>query len=215
MYRGPEQAYAALDFVGKGYIMEGDILSSPIMGRLRYGRQDVQSCFKMLNLFNHASQAAMRDGVPSNGMAYNRFRETFFPQLHILQEENQSDEDREVFEAALEFTQNRETQPEVIEKRIKDLEKHIKAKIANNYFQVRKAFLALDTDFDGFITVEDLLRYMGHNEKVNFDDMKKLIMDKDPTKTGRLGYTEFSKWMGGTIHQTAGFYFRHDSSKNP
>lgn len=157
----------------------------------------------------------MRDGVPSNGMAYNRFRETFFPQLHILQEENQSDEDREVFEAALEFSQNREMQPEVIEKRIKDLEKHIKAKIANNYFQVRKAFLALDTDFDGFITVEDLLRYMGHHEKVNFDDMKKLIMDKDPTKTGRLGYTEFSKWMGGTIHQTAGFYFRHDSSKNP
>ena len=41
MYRGPEQAYAALDFAGKGYIMEGDILSSPIMGRLRYGKQDV------------------------------------------------------------------------------------------------------------------------------------------------------------------------------
>jgi len=41
MYRGPEQAYAALDFAGKGYIMEGDVLSSPIMGRLRYGRQDV------------------------------------------------------------------------------------------------------------------------------------------------------------------------------
>ena len=91
-----------------------------------------------------------------------------------------------MFETALEFTQNKELQPAVIEKRIKDLEKHIKLKIANNYFQVRKAFLALDADFDGFITVEDLLRYMGHNEKVNYDDMKKLIMDKDPTKTGRL-----------------------------
>ena len=98
-----------------------------------------------------------------------------------------------------------------MEKRIKDLEKHIKNKIANNYFQVRKAFLALDTDFDGYITVEDLLRYMGHNEQINYNDLKKLIMDKDPQKTGRLGYTEFSKWLGGTIHQTAGFYFRHDS----
>ena len=63
--------------------------------------------------------------------------------------------------------------------------------------------------------MEDLLRYMGHNESINYNDLKKLIMDKDPQKTGRLGYTEFSKWLGGTIHQTAGFYFRHDSQKNP
>ena len=40
MYRGPEQAYNALDFAGKSYIMEGDILSSPVMGRLKYNRQD-------------------------------------------------------------------------------------------------------------------------------------------------------------------------------
>ena len=40
-------------------------------------------------------------------MAYNRFRETFFPQLHILDEENQSDEDRQVIETALEFCTNK------------------------------------------------------------------------------------------------------------
>ena len=84
-----------------------------------------------------------------------------------------------------------------MEKRIKDLEKHIKLKIANNYFQVRKAFLALDTDFDGYITVEDLMRWLGN---ANYNDLKKLINDKDPTKSGRLGYSEFSKWLGGTIH---------------
>ena len=98
------------------------------------------------------------------------------------------------------MSNNKEKQSKVIEKRLKELEKAIKLKIANNYFQVRKAFLALDTDFDGYITVEDLLRYMGHNEQINYNDLKKLIMDKDPHKMGRLGYTEFSKWMGGTIH---------------
>ena len=76
---------------------------------------------------------------------------------------------------------------------------------------MRKAFLALDTDFDGYITVEDLMRWLGSNDNVNYNDLKKLIMDKDPQKSGRLGYSEFSKWLGGTIHQTAGFYFRHDS----
>ena len=80
---------------------------------------------------------------------------------------------------------------------------------------MRKAFLALDTDFDGYITVEDLMRWLGSNDNVNYNDLKKLIMDKDPQKSGRLGYSEFSKWLGGTIHQTAGFYFRHDSQKNP
>jgi hypothetical protein len=91
---------------------------------------------------------------------------------------------------------------------------------------VRKAFLGLDTDYDGFITVEDILRNFGDQttaqgkEKVsgsgiNFNDLKKLIMEKDSTKTGKLGYTDFSKWVGNCIHSSEGFYFRHDSVKNP
>ena len=26
---------------------------------------------------------------------------------------------------------------------------------------------------------------------------------------------DFSKWLGNSIHQSEGFYFRHDSIKNP
>ena len=216
MFRGPEQAYNGLDFAGIGYITDEDILKSPLVNTMKYSKADIQMCFKQLNLFNnHYQSHTIRDNVPPTGMAYNRFRETFFPQLHILDEENQSDEDRQVIETALEFCTNKGKQSEIMEKRIKDLEKHIKLKIANNYFQVRKAFLALDTDFDGYITVEDLMRFLGNSENANYNDLKKLIMDKDPEKSGRLGYGEFSKWLGGTIHQTAGFYFRHDSQKNP
>jgi hypothetical protein len=40
-------------------------------------------------------------------------------------------------------------------------------------------------------------------------------MEKDSTKRGKLGYADFSKWVGNSIHQSEGFYFRHDSIKNP
>jgi hypothetical protein len=91
---------------------------------------------------------------------------------------------------------------------------------------VRKAFLGLDTDYDGFITVEDILRNFGdqttgqnkdkiRGSGINFNDLKKLIMEKDSTKRGKLGYTDFSKWVGNCIHSSEGFYFRHDSVKNP
>ena len=90
---------------------------------------------------------------------------------------------------------------------------------------MRKAFLALDTDYDGFVTVEDILRNFGDQngqnkdknsrDGINFNDLKKLIMEKDSTKRGKLGYTDFSKWVGSCIHSSEGFYFRHDSIKNP
>ena len=40
-------------------------------------------------------------------------------------------------------------------------------------------------------------------------------MDKDSKKQGKIGYTDFSKWVGNAIHMSEGFYFRHDSVKNP
>lgn len=91
----------------------------------------------------------------------------------------------------------------------------MKLKFSNCYESVRKAFLALDSDYDGYITVEDILRYFGNEKEINYNDLKKLIQDKDSKKQGRIGYTDFSKWLGGSIHQCEGFYFRHDSSKNP
>ena len=43
---------------------------------------------------------------------------------------------------------------------------------------MRKAFLDLDDDFDGFVTVEDILRYFGSKD-LDFKDLTKLIIDKD------------------------------------
>lgn len=67
--------------------------------------------------------------------------------------------------------------------RLQKLEHYIKDKFANNWVSVRKAFLDLDTDYDGYVTVEDLLRLFGaENKEFDFNDLKKLINDKDSKK---------------------------------
>lgn len=50
---------------------------------------------------------------------------------------------------------------------------------------------------------------------MNYHDLKKLVHDKDSRKKGLIDYGDFSKWLGNTIHMSEGFYFRHDSVKNP
>lgn len=72
-----------------------------------------------------------------------------------------SDEEKQAKNNQKEMRQNKEKQPEIIADRLKRLEKILKDKFSNNWESVRKAFLALDSDYDGFITVEDILRYFG------------------------------------------------------
>ena len=50
---------------------------------------------------------------------------------------------------------------------------------------------------------------------MNYNELKKLMIDRDASGQGRINYTDFSKWLGNTIHLPQGFYFRHDSVKNP
>ena len=58
----------------------------------------------------------------------------------------------------------------------------------------------MDSDFDGFITVEDILKYFGTDTDLNYNELKKLMNDKDSKKVGRINYPDFSKWLGNTIH---------------
>ncbi len=91
----------------------------------------------------------------------------------------------------------------------------IKKKFSDAYDTVRKAFLALDTDYDGYVTLEDILRHFDKGNNLNYEDLKKLITDKDSKKAGRINYNDFSRWLGSSIHMSEGFFFRHDSVKNP
>jgi hypothetical protein len=76
--------------------------------------------------------------------------------------------------------------------------------------------LDLDFDYDGKINVADIVRFFGTDSKeFNLQDLQKLIREKDSKKRGYINYADFSSWLGGVIHQSEGFYFRHDSVRNP
>jgi Ca2+-binding EF-hand superfamily protein len=132
-----------------------------------------------------------------------------------VQEDPDDEEDKQAREHRNQLDNHREEQPAIIEQRLLKLERHLKTKFANCYESVRKAFLALDTDYVGFITVEDILKYFGNEKELNYNDLKKLMKDKDSKGQGKIGYSDFSKWLGSAIHLSEGFYFRHDSMKNP
>ena len=93
----------------------------------------------------------------------------------------------------------------------------LREKFQNTWVSVRKAFLALDIDKDGEISPEDIMRFFGDagNHLFDYYDLVKILEDLDSQKRGTINYNDFCRWMGGAIHKSEGFYFRHDSIKNP
>ena len=67
---------------------------------------------------------------------------------------------------------------------------------------MRKAFLDLDDNHDGFVEPSDIIRRYGGSIDFVFADLKKIMAENDSTKsgTGRLNYQDFSRWVGGAIH---------------
>ena len=57
MYRQPEAAFAAMDFCGKGYVLESDLLESKVVSRLKFSAQDVLLYVNHANLFSNYGNA--------------------------------------------------------------------------------------------------------------------------------------------------------------
>ena len=149
-------------------------------------------------------------------MDFEDFRRTFFPQYFQVEQDEGDGSDHETQKSTAKTPENVSQSQDTITARLYRLEQLIKDKFANNWVSVRKAFLDLDSDYDGFVTVDDILRFFGSEDKeMDFKDLTKLIIDKDHKKQGKINYTDFSKWMGGEIQKSEGFYFRHDSQRNP
>lgn len=106
--------------------------------------------------------------------------------------------------------------PEKLKKKLKNLEFTLKWKFENNWISVRKAFLDLDLDYDGYIRPEDIARYFSNESgNINYNELKQLMILRGHKKKGYLDFTDFSKWMGSAIQPSGGFFFRHDSIRNP
>ena len=59
------------------------------------------------------------------------------------------------------------------------------------------------------------MRNFGDERDLNYADLKKLVEERDTVNDGKISYNAFSSWVGGSIHMSEGFYFRHDSVRNP
>ncbi len=58
---------------------------------------------------------------------------------------------------------------------MKVLDTFLKGKFSSTWVSVRKAFLDLDMDHDGYISVEDIVKYFGAENELNFTDLTKLL----------------------------------------
>ena len=101
---------------------------------------------------------------------------------------------------------------------MKEIEEVLKKRLSSNWVSVRKAFLDLDEDYDGFLTAEDFAKLVGGSSgssKFDFNLLKMLTKMKNTRIEPKINYTEFCKWFGADIEPSESFYFRHDSHKNP
>lgn len=84
MYKSAENAYAALDFTGVGYITEESFLNCFIVkDRLSYTVPEVREFFREYNLFN----------AESKGLNFDNFKKNFFPHLYLVQEDKDDADD--------------------------------------------------------------------------------------------------------------------------
>jgi hypothetical protein len=109
----------------------------------------------------------MFDSSLGNTMTYQVFKKSFFPQMCHAQADDRDGDDLDsqhegarnhIFDQA---TNHRDEQPRKVKQRMLEIERKLRIKLSNNYDSVRKAFLAMDSDHDGFITIEDFMRLFG------------------------------------------------------
>ncbi len=93
-----------MDFYGRGYITEEDFLSSSVVQRIPFTRDDVKEFFRQYNVFTYiptvstnadgSTPAKAPEGSLSQGIAYDKFKKMFFPQLFLINDGNDSDDDK-------------------------------------------------------------------------------------------------------------------------
>ncbi len=71
LYRGPDKAYATMDFTGIGSITEEDFLKSMVVKRMNFSTEELKDFFFLTNMFK-------------NGMNFDSFKKIFFPHLYLI-----------------------------------------------------------------------------------------------------------------------------------
>ena len=194
LYKIPDVAFADIDFSGKGYITEEDFFSTLLIYKLKYSVEEIKEFFDRENSFKRQ--------IDKNkiGMNFEIFKRCFFPS-EVLRYESPVKRMMKAHDGL--DTVNNDVEAKL---KLKRLEEVLKGKFEKNWISVRKAFLDLDLDYDGYIKPEDIARYFqNESNRIDFNILKHLVMHKDRRKRGKLDYTDFCKWLGCSIEPSAGF----------
>ena len=74
VYRGPDKAYASMDFSGVGHISEEGFLGSLVVRqRLDFSPEELRDFFLLADMFKGGG-----------GMSFDSFKKTFFPHLYLI-----------------------------------------------------------------------------------------------------------------------------------
>lgn len=178
LYKVPNIAFAEMDFNGNGYIEEDDFLNL-INFKLSYTVEEVQKFFKYEKLFSR-----LADGR----MPFELFKKEFFSKSSAVSEAREAQEE----ELQLDQNLDEKTKSDIVVNRMKKIEDLLKEKFSNNWVSIRKAFLDIDMDYDGFITAEDIARQFGKdNQKLDFRDLRTLIKNRDSQRKGKIDFKDF------------------------
>jgi len=72
------------------------------------------------------------------------------------------------------------------------IERILREMFRDNFNSVRKAFLYLDSDHDGLVTIEDFFRNLNKCANMNYEDLRAIIKKRDSKGEGTLNYQDFS-----------------------
>lgn len=82
-----------MDFSGRGFILQEDFLDSVVLQRLQtaktFTKEDVEEFIRQNNLFPSGS----------SGLTYDKFKRIFFPQLFLINESEESEDERRAKES--------------------------------------------------------------------------------------------------------------------
>ncbi|CDW82631.1 px domain containing protein [Stylonychia lemnae] len=229
------QAYQALDFQGKGFVDVNDFVEGRIIYKLPFSKNDLREFLVNETIFKKQQQLKIE--VFTKNFFPNKLKEPvmnnqngqdFSDSDKSDEEEINNDTSRKPMMAGTksvqDFTINdslskmSSSKNRDINNKMKHIEDILKERLSNNWVSVRKAFLDLDEDFDGFVTAENFAKLIGGSSgssKFDFNLLKMLIKMRNSKLSPDLNYTEFCRWFGAVIEPVEAFYFRHDSMKNP
>ncbi len=153
-----------MDFTGRGYITHDDFVSSIFISRILQAKiftlDDIKDFLKQDNLFPPST------AISSGGLSFDKFKKMFFPKMFLINDSEESDDEKlnkmnkQNLKVGASDDKDQEAQS-ILAERLKKMEKLLKDKFSNNWESVRKAFLDLDSDYDCYITIEDILRHFG------------------------------------------------------